>query len=522
MSYTAFYRKWRPQTFSEVVGQKNIVQALTNQLKSGRIGHAYLFCGTRGTGKTTIAKIMARAVNCENPQEGGPCNECSTCKAIMTGSSVNVVEIDAASNNGVDDIRQIREEVRYAPPQGHYRVYIIDEVHSLTANAYNALLKTLEEPPSYVMFILATTEAHKIPITVLSRCQRYDFKRIETDYILDHLTQLTEKEGIVAERKALAYIAKAADGGMRDALSLLEQCVSCYYGEELTYNKVLAVLGAVDTSVFADLFSAISSIDVDSAMKVVSQMVASGKDLTVGVSDFVWFLRNIMMVHTSDISEEDLGISEEDFLRLKSLASEVPLDNILRWIQLFSELQSQMKNSTTKRTLLEVGIIRAMKPEEERDLSGVMARISNAEKKISALAGGQYIAVEETPLPDEPAVNTEVREVELSDEEFDDFALIKDKWGEIIDSCKQGISAYMIHSSVDRIDGRTVINLESAFGVKMMSLENHKALLSDIITKKTGRSYDIVFKNKAEAPKVNYKKTGNNKRPNWSDPIESE
>ena len=223
MSYTALYRKWRPVSFEDVKGQDPIVQTLKNQITSERIGHAYLFCGTRGTGKTSIAKIFARAVNCEHPVDGSPCNECPTCRSIQSGSSMNVVEIDAASNNGVENIRDIREQVQYPPTEGRYRVYIIDEVHMLSIGAFNALLKTLEEPPSYVIFILATTEVHKIPITILSRCQRYDFKRISLETIADRLRELTQAEQIQVEDKALLYVAKAADGSLRDALSLLDQ-----------------------------------------------------------------------------------------------------------------------------------------------------------------------------------------------------------------------------------------------------------------------------------------------------------
>ena len=231
MSYTALYRKFRPDNFSDVKGQEHIVTTLTNQIKADRIGHAYLFCGTRGTGKTTVAKILAKAVNCEHPVDGSPCNECETCRAIQAGTSMNVIEIDAASNNGVDNIREIREEVAYRPTQGRYKVYIIDEVHMLSTGAFNALLKTLEEPPSYVIFILATTEAHKIPITILSRCQRYDFRRISIETISKRLQDLMDKEQIQVQEKAIRYVAKAADGSMRDALSLLDQCIAFYLGQ---------------------------------------------------------------------------------------------------------------------------------------------------------------------------------------------------------------------------------------------------------------------------------------------------
>ncbi|MBQ8816624.1 MAG: DNA polymerase III subunit gamma/tau, partial [Lachnospiraceae bacterium] len=239
MSYTALYRKFRPATFEGVKGQDHIVTTLTNQIKAGRVGHAYLFTGTRGTGKTSIAKIFARAVNCEHPVNGSPCEECATCKAIAAGTSMNVIEIDAASNNGVDNIREIVDEVSYSPAAGKYKVYIIDEVHMLSIGAFNALLKTLEEPPNYVIFILATTEVHKLPITILSRCQRYDFKRITIDTIAARLRELVDIEGVEVEDKALRYIAKAADGSMRDGLRLLDQCIAFHIGQKLTFDKAL-------------------------------------------------------------------------------------------------------------------------------------------------------------------------------------------------------------------------------------------------------------------------------------------
>ena len=243
MSYTALYRKWRPAGFDDVKGQDHIVAALKNQIISGRIGHAYLFTGTRGTGKTSVAKILAKAVNCEHPIDGSPCHTCATCKAIAAGASLNVSEIDAASNNGVDNIREIREEVQYRPAEGKYRVYIIDEVHMLSTGAFNALLKTLEEPPAYVIFILATTEVHKIPITVLSRCQRYDFRRIEGETIVERLSEMALGEDINVTDQALRYIARKGDGSMRDSISLFDQCIAFFYDEQLTYEKECDGLG---------------------------------------------------------------------------------------------------------------------------------------------------------------------------------------------------------------------------------------------------------------------------------------
>ena len=288
MSYTALYRKFRPSTFEEVKGQDHIVQTLRNQIHANRIGHAYLFCGTRGTGKTSVAKIFAKAVNCEHPVDGSPCNECDVCKGINTGSFMNVIEIDAASNNGVDNIRQIRDEIQYTPSSGKYTVYIIDEVHMLSIGAFNALLKTLEEPPSYVLFILATTEPHKIPITILSRCQRYDFKRISIDTIAGRLMELMEKENIEVEEKAIRYVAKAADGSMRDALSLLDQCIAFYLGQKLTYDNVLEVLGAVDNEIFSQLTRCVIEGDVVGCIHVLDEMVMQGRELGQFVNDFIW------------------------------------------------------------------------------------------------------------------------------------------------------------------------------------------------------------------------------------------
>ena len=308
MSYMALYRKFRPTEFGDVKGQEHIVTTLKNQIKAERIGHAYLFCGTRGTGKTTIAKIFAKAVNCENPEEGNPCGKCTACRSITAGTSMNVIEIDAASNNGVDNIREIREEVAYSPTEGKYKVYIIDEVHMLSIGAFNALLKTLEEPPSYVIFILATTEAHKIPVTILSRCQLYDFRRITADTILARLQELMEAEQVTAEEKALRYISKAADGSMRDALSLLDQCIAFYLNQDLTYEHVLDVLGAVDTAVYSALLRSTLAQDLPAVMGQIEELVLQGRELGQCVTDFTWYLRNLLLLKSSDEMEEVLDV----------------------------------------------------------------------------------------------------------------------------------------------------------------------------------------------------------------------
>ena len=382
MSYQALYRKFRPQEFDDVKGQDHIVTTLKNQIKADRIGHAYLFCGTRGTGKTTIAKIFAKAVNCEHPVDGSPCGECPTCRAIAAGNSMNVIEIDAASNNGVDNIRQIREEVEYRPTEGKYKVYIIDEVHMLSIGAFNALLKTLEEPPAYVIFILATTEAHKIPITVLSRCQRYDFRRISIDTITARLRELMDAEQVTVEDRALRYIAKAGDGSMRDALSLLDQCIAFYLGQELTYDKVLDTLGAVDTEIFSRLLRQILDKNITGAIQTVETLVIEGRELGQFVTDFTWYLRNLMLVQSSDDMEDVLDISSENLALLKEEASMVDADILMRYIRIFSELGSQIKYASQKRILIEIAIIKLCKPEMEKDYTSLVDRIDSLEKKL--------------------------------------------------------------------------------------------------------------------------------------------
>ncbi len=382
MSYTALYRKFRPNEFADVKGQDHIVTTLKNQIINNRIGHAYLFCGTRGTGKTTIAKILGKAVNCENPVDGNPCGECRSCKAIAAGNSMNLIEIDAASNNGVDNIREIREEVQYSPAEGKYKVYIIDEVHMLSIGAFNALLKTLEEPPSYVIFILATTEAHKIPITILSRCQRYDFKRISIDTIAGRLQELMDIEGINAEERAIRYVAKAADGSLRDALSLLDQCLAFYMGQDLKYDNVLEVLGAVDTEVFSDLLRKIIAEDTVGCIYKLEELVLSGRDLSQLVVDFTWYMRNLLLVKTSDGVEDVIDVSSDTLSALKEEAQMVDVEVLMRYIRIFSELANQIKFSTQKRILLEMALIKLTKPAMETSYDAIIDRLTQLERKV--------------------------------------------------------------------------------------------------------------------------------------------
>lgn len=448
MSYTALYRKWRPRVFGDVKGQDHIVTTLQNQIRSERIGHAYLFCGTRGTGKTSVAKIFAKAVNCEHPEDGSPCGECPSCRQIQAGTSLNVVEIDAASNNGVENIREIRDQVQYPPTEGKYRVYIIDEVHMLSTGAFNALLKTLEEPPSYVIFILATTEVHKIPITVLSRCQRYDFRRITVDTIADRLKELTDAEGMAVEDRALRYVAKAGDGSMRDALSLLDQCAAFHYGETLTYENVLDVLGAVDNRVFRELFGALRNGQTKECILRLEEMVIQGRELSQFVADFIWFLRNLLILKTADEAEELLDMSEDNLKQLREDAALADENVLMRYIRVFSEVLNQIRFAAQKRVLVELAFIRLTKPEMEQSMDAVLERLERLERQMEEgipaapwpgnMAGdGSQPALSQAVQPQAPAPSLESREAEprtvtLPKAQLEDLNLIRNEWGKIV------------------------------------------------------------------------------------------
>ncbi len=457
MSYVALYRKFRPPVFDDVKGQDHIVTTLKNQIKSDRIGHAYLFCGTRGTGKTSVAKILARAVNCENPVDGSPCGQCPTCKAIESGAAMgNVIEIDAASNNGVDNIREIIDEISYSPTMGRYKVYIIDEVHMLSTGAFNALLKSLEEPPSYVIFVLATTEVQKIPITILSRCQRYDFHRITIDTIAERLKEVTTAENIKVEDKALRYIAKAADGSMRDSLSLLDQCIAFNYGEELTYDRVLNVLGAVDGAVFGKLFSLLINQDVTGALDLLGEIVIQGRELTQFVSDFIWYLRNLMLACTSDHMEDAIDMSTDNLKALKELADSSDVDTIMRYIRVFSELSSNLRFANQKRILIEVALIKICKPQMEEANDALLDRLRILEEKgqemdrlLGGIKSGQIAVntsgtsngqISQTPGASAKAI-TDEKQLPMAVDE--DVKKVVNGWGKILMSMANPMRTYL-------------------------------------------------------------------------------
>ena len=433
MSYTALYRKFRPGEFDEVKGQEHIVTTLQNQIRTERIGHAYLFCGTRGTGKTSVAKILAKAVNCQNPVDGNPCNECETCQKINRQTSMNVIEIDAASNNGVANIRDIIEEVQYSPAEGKYKVYIIDEVHMLSTGAFNALLKTLEEPPSYVIFILATTEPHKIPITIHSRCQRYDFRRISIETIEARLKELVDREQVQAEEKALRYVAKVADGSMRDALSLLDQCIAFYLGQDITYEKALDVLGAVDTVVYSKMFRYITAQDVIGCIELIDEMMMLGRDLNQFISEFIWYLRGLMLLDASGQGSELLDVSKEQMEQMLAEGRMTDVDVLIRYIRILSDLSNQIRYSSQKRVLVEVTLIKLCKPQmdKEQDLTTLSSRLAAVEKQIEQ--GIQITGNNSSTVVEETAVEKKSDKPKILPKALsEDIEEVIRRWNEIL------------------------------------------------------------------------------------------
>lgn len=501
MSYTALYRKFRPDCFEDVKGQEHIVTTLKNQIKAERIGHAYLFCGTRGTGKTTIAKIFAKAVNCENPVDGSPCGECQACKTIASGASMNVIEIDAASNNGVDNIREIVEEVSYSPAEGKYKVYIIDEVHMLSIGAFNALLKTLEEPPSYVIFILATTEVHKIPITILSRCQRYDFRRITIDTITGRLRELMDTEQIQVEEKALRYVAKTADGAMRDALSLLDQCIAFHFGQELTYDKVLDVLGAVDTEVFGRLLRHVLERNVTGCIELLEEIVMQGRELTQFVTDFTWYLRNLLLVKSSDDIEDVIDVSTDNLARLREEAGMTETDAIMRYIRIFSELSGQIKYAAQKRILIEIALIKLCRPDMEKDYESIVERVRAVEEKIEkgiavVPTGGGYPAEGGTyGSGTQMAAGTPVERPPLPKAIPEDVQAVVDKWATIVGQTSMPMKQYLKDAGLSLGgDNKLMIVVEDGLASDyFLKQEGHKELLVQTLSEAAGREIEVTI-----------------------------
>lgn len=443
--HKALYRVYRPKNFSDVIGQEHIVRTLKNQIENNNVGHAYLFCGTRGTGKTSTAKIFSRAVNCTNLHNDEPCNECENCREILEDKTMDVVEIDAASNNSVDDIRELRENVKYSPAKAKYKVYIIDEVHMLSQGAFNALLKTLEEPPSYVIFILATTEPHKIPATILSRCQRFDFKRVTVKDISSRMRYICEKEGIEADEKALNLIARNSQGALRDALSILDQCIS-FEGNKISYNDVIELLGSVNIEQLFDLAESIIKEDTRKSLQILNDFIIWGKDVRNLVNDLIDHFRNLMVCKISNDLDEIISLPEETIDLLKQQAETIDTNNLIRILNILSETQDGMKISSNPRVLMEVTMMKIAQPMFDESKEALIKRIENLEQKIeSGNIKVNHISTNQTvdnfnennQQNNNTVEKQEDENIEYENLKGDDIKLVEKSWKKILQKMKE-------------------------------------------------------------------------------------
>lgn len=381
MGYTALYREWRPQNFYDIVGQEHITTTVKNQILNDRIAHAYLFCGTRGTGKTTTAKVFAKALNCLDLKDGEPCNECEMCRKINDGLAIDVTELDAASNNGVDKIRDIIDDVKYPPQEARFKVYIMDEVHMLSTGAVNAFLKTLEEPPNNVIFILATTDPQKLPITILSRCQRFDFKRINNNEITERLRKIVNEQNALADDKSLNLIARVSDGAMRDALSILDQAISMGNGA-VEYDVLINMLGLVTNDHLFNLTNSVIQRNVEKSIGIIDEVVYVGKDIYLFIKDLIAHYRNILMAKVTNNPEEVLDMSEENIALIKEQASKIRAEEVMRYIRILQETESNAKISKQARLYLELAVIKMCKIEYDTSNEVILTRINKLEEGL--------------------------------------------------------------------------------------------------------------------------------------------
>lgn len=379
--YQALYREWRPKSFEDVIGQEHITTTLRNQIRSGNIAHAYLFCGTRGTGKTSSAKVFAKAINCLNLKDGEPCDECESCIKFNRGTAIDIIELDAASNNGVSNIRDIIDEAKYSPQESRYKIYIMDEVHMLSSGAVNAFLKTLEEPPKNVVFILATTDPQKLPVTILSRCQRFDFRRIDKAEIVNRLRKIATEKNYIVEDNSLSLIAKVSDGAMRDALSILDQAVSMGNGN-VEYNSLVGMLGLVADENLHRLTDAFISKKIDESLRIINEVVMSGKDINLFIKEMIGHYRNLLVVQATNSAEDILDMSEDNIIAVKEQSKKTSKDEILRCIRILQEVEQQSKFSNQGRLFLELAVVKICKIQYDSSPEIMDVRMKNLEQMM--------------------------------------------------------------------------------------------------------------------------------------------
>ena len=518
--HKALYRVYRPKTFEDVVGQEHIVKTLKNQIKNNNIGHAYLFSGTRGTGKTSTAKIFARAVNCLNPINEEPCNECEICIDTLNDNIMDIVEIDAASNNSVDDIRELRESVKYTPSKAKYKVYIIDEVHMLSQGAFNALLKTLEEPPSYVIFILATTEPHKIPATILSRCQRFDFKRVSSKDIADRMSYICEKENIQAEDKALSLIARNSQGALRDALSILDQCMS-FGNDKIEYNDVIELLGTVNIDELFQLSQSIIDEDTKKSLQILNEFIIWGKDIRNLINDLIDHFRNLMVCKVSKDLDEIISLPEESIERLKEQSKTININDLIRILNILSETQDSMKSSSNTRILAEVTMMKIAQPMFDESKEALIKRIENLEKIIES---GNIKVV---TVQNESEINTVPQRVQVDEPQerkedivyeevkSEDVKLVESSWKKVIQKIKEdkklSIAALLREvSSFNVKDNILYLIFNDNFSFARSRLNSKETIdyIESIIREILNRSFNIQIYLKSEVASLNLQEEG--------------
>ena len=504
--YQALYRKWRPMSFDDVVSQPHITTTLKNQIKTGKTAHAYLFTGSRGTGKTTCARIFAKAVNCENLHDGEPCLDCKICKAADSGTLADIIEIDAASNSRVDDVRELREGVVYTPEMCKYKVYIIDEVHMLSAGAFNALLKTMEEPPPHVKFILATTEIHKVPATIVSRCQHFDFHRIKTEDIVDRLSFIAQQEGFTLEKDAAEMIARLSDGGMRDALSLLDQCVA--FDDHITLDVVSGASGIAGRDYLFDIIDSIADKDAGAALKIVDKLYSMSKDMKVLANELLVQMRNVMLVKTID-DHSDLVICLPDELeRLKAVAGKLKIEEILRAITILQDCNERFARCTSKRIELEMTFVKLCSntpvgeaaaaeqvQSQNAEAAAMMKRLAVLEERLRngvvAAAAPQQAAA---PKPKE--YDPELKQLS----ECNDGPV--KEWNDIVDKIRERIPAVgsFLKGSVAFIKGSNLfLIVQSDIYLKKFKASQDASIINDVMSETYGKTFNIKVKSAKKA-----------------------
>lgn len=506
--YQALYRQYRPKTFDEVLGQEHVVNTIKNQIQNGNIGHAYLFSGTKGTGKTSVAKIFSRAVNCLNPVDGNPCNECEICKGILDETIMDVIEMDAASNRGIDDIRELKDKTMYPPSRAKYKIYIIDEVHMLTEQAFNALLKTLEEPPKHLIFILATTEPEKLPQTILSRCQKFDFKRIKTVDLIKNMNKICGELNIPVEERALKLIARNSDGSMRDCLSLLDQCIS-YKEGELKHEDVLDILGIANTELLFSLVDNIMGKDLENALFKIDEIIQDGKDINQFIKDLIFHFRNLLIVKTSNNPMEIMDIDEETVEKYIVQVKDMSVDYILKVLDILNTSEAQAKWATQPRIILEMAIIKIVKIEERMALEERVKKLEEIIKggEIPIVKANETKTVEKTITKSKPKkiIEEPKREPEPEPEPIVDdgvelpFETIKNNWENILqvvrDSRASTHGLLREGEPISFSNNKLEIGFKDGYGFhkEAISKDENKELVEKIISNYFNKNISINF-----------------------------